>query len=29
MTTQRARSTAAPEPANSLIPVIEIKRPRK
>ena len=29
MTTQRARSSAAPEQANSLIPVIEIKRPKK
>jgi MerR family transcriptional regulator/heat shock protein HspR len=28
MTTQRAR-TSAPEPAHSLIPVIEIKRPKK
>jgi MerR family transcriptional regulator/heat shock protein HspR len=29
MTTQRARSTTAKETANSLIPVIEIKRPKK
>lgn len=29
MTTQRARSTNAKESANSLIPVIEIKRPKK
>lgn len=29
MTTQRARSTSAKETANSLIPVIEIKRPKK
>jgi MerR family transcriptional regulator/heat shock protein HspR len=29
MTTQRARSSAAPEAANSLIPVIEIRRPKK
>ena len=29
MTTQRARSSAPQEQANSLIPVIEIKRPKK
>jgi MerR family transcriptional regulator/heat shock protein HspR len=29
MTTQRARSSAPQEPANSLIPVIEIRRPKK
>jgi MerR family transcriptional regulator/heat shock protein HspR len=29
MSSQRARTTAAPGPAHSLIPVIEIKRPKK